>query len=351
MSKCDLKIVLNNPDRTCAAGERVEGAVEVDVRSDCECRHLTLHHEWRTSGKGGADSGGEQDLSLFSGTWTAGEHASYPFEFIAPRRPLTYHGKILSVDWYLRAHAELAHGTEVKSEEKFTLIPGKAHEEEYHASAPKPGDRLTVMKVEKMGAGFDLWGGILFFFLGLAACGWLVWKIFGKAMRPYYRGAWGDYVFLGFGAVFSGYAAYAGARMLLETLGTNLTSRKLGRIEVELHPRLIRPGETLTCKIHFRPLSSAELSLAAVRLRGQEYAYKKRTSYQHDVFDGRSVFASRRTLAAGEDVLLEGAIELPPDAPYTLKLGLNEVHWWAVVELKVGHWPNWSHDFDIHVRP
>lgn len=360
MSGCSLRISLDRANRTYAVGEKVQGVVEVDARGDCECRKLTLHREWRTHGKGDVYSGGEQEWVLFSGMWTGGEHASYRFEFIAPRGPLSYHGHVLSVAWYIRAHADLAHTIDHEVEEEFLLVPGEAPggvHTESAISSDRPGGQITFTSedAKKMGGrGYAGFSALLVVSLGV--CLWLLWRIFAKGMPPHWD--WRNVYLPGFFALFSAVLAVTSAALVLSGLKFRLAQKKLGAVRVELSPKQVRPGETVTCRIMFRPLSPVELKAARVRWWGVECATRSRagsdpstTLYTHTLFDSKTIIASRRDFMPGQDVSLEGKFQIPHDAPSTLKVTHNELYWWAEVIMNLKHCPDWSDTFEITVRP
>ncbi len=365
MSMCTLKIVLDHPHRTYASGEKARGVVEADVHSDCECRKLSLHREWRTHGKGNAYSGGKQEWELFSGTWTAGQNASYPFEFEVPRGPLTYRGHILSITWHLRAHADLAHALDQKVEEEFVLAAGQAHDEGSPGRPGRASDQISITAAEAKKKGPVVYAiAIPAFFITLGVSLWFASGLLQKTVLHHWLQAHFPHdafarVFLaGFGALFFGIIAVTCAGFILSTLGYELAMRKLGQVKVELSSKTVRPGGSINCKIHFRPRSQVELKKAVAQLRGVEWAHwtsggtsMKTRNYTHTLFDRATTIASRQTLVPGQDIVLEGTIQVPPDAPYTIQITDNELNWSLEVILSLHHWPGWSDVLDIAVRP
>ena len=113
-AKCDLSIELERPDRRYAPGDRITGLVRVSVDAQTKCDALTLTRQWRTHGKGNRASGPEDAISLFSGEWKPGTY-TYAFDVACPEGPPTYHGRILNVDWYLDARADVPWAIDAKT--------------------------------------------------------------------------------------------------------------------------------------------------------------------------------------------------------------------------------------------
>ena len=129
MAKCDLKVVVDRPDKKYKFGETVTGVVEVRVNKECRCRKLTLTREWRTHGRGNRVSGDKKDTILYEGTWSPGEEISYSFEIDLPNGPTTYHGHYLNVDWYIKARADIPWAIDPKAETEVLLDPGEDAQE------------------------------------------------------------------------------------------------------------------------------------------------------------------------------------------------------------------------------
>lgn len=350
MSTCELKILLPRSNRTYAIGERIEGGVEVEAKADCECRSLTLRREWRVEGKGDTAVGGQQQEVLFSGTWVAGQRTVYPFDFVAPPGPVTYHGKILKVAWRLGAHADVAGARDQKVEEEFLLVPGEAPgEADLGPGGQSAGLEMNSLEAKKKG-GVVLLISLPIFVITLGACAWLLWRIFGPGIPQ----DW-EQVML-FGAFIAAVLAVTSGGFALATLGHILARKKLGPVDVEFSARTVRPGDTITCRIRLQPQGQSELQEAQLRWWGVEWA---RRSYQdahtndftHIVFESDTTIAPGQTFRPGQPVMLEGRFQIPRDAPHSFAAPSNKVSWWVAVKLKLRHAPDWSDQFPIIVRP
>ena len=69
MSKCDLSIIIDEPDRLYDAGETISGRVLVDVSEPVKCDGLTLVQLWQTHGRGNTEGSEQAVETLFVGEW------------------------------------------------------------------------------------------------------------------------------------------------------------------------------------------------------------------------------------------------------------------------------------------
>jgi hypothetical protein len=123
VAACDLRIVLDKADRLFTSDDKISGSVEVRVNSDCAPKRFTMTWEWRTHGKGNPTKGRVREIEFPSRAWKRGEQFSHRFSLSAPRRPFTYHGEYLNVDWYLSAQVDLPWASDPKTEEEALVVP------------------------------------------------------------------------------------------------------------------------------------------------------------------------------------------------------------------------------------
>lgn len=121
MPDCYLLIHFGRADRTYKLGEKITGRIEIRADEDGTRRKLVLTPVWRTRGRGMEDSAQAEGQVLPAVTYRGRQSTWYPFEIPAPPGPLSYRGELLSVEWYLRAHADLRLAIDAESEEGFIL--------------------------------------------------------------------------------------------------------------------------------------------------------------------------------------------------------------------------------------
>ncbi|EDM77023.1 hypothetical protein PPSIR1_16020 [Plesiocystis pacifica SIR-1] len=122
--KCDIHIEFDRTVRRFAPGEPITGAVVVSVDAETQCKALPLTLGWSTHGKGNRNGKQVARYNLFSGTWSPGTYR-YPFNLPCPVSPLTYHGKLLNVDWYLTTSADVPWALDPKARQDLWVLPAQ----------------------------------------------------------------------------------------------------------------------------------------------------------------------------------------------------------------------------------
>ncbi len=157
MSKCKLSIRLEDQGRVHLPGDALRGELVVEVNGPCDCRALSLWVGWRTHGKGNRVEGRVEDLSLLLEELMRGVSHRHPFEFRLPAGPVTYHGKLLNVDWHVGARADIPWAIDPKAEADFVLGTGGGGE--YHFGPAYKAPAEIFLAFEKGG------GWVVFFYI------------------------------------------------------------------------------------------------------------------------------------------------------------------------------------------
>lgn len=116
----------------------VRGYVAVRADREVECRKLEASLRWRTRGKGQPVRGEVESLTLFEGTWQAGENRRYDFEMTLPAGPFTYDGHHLEVAWEVRAEADIPWALDPEAEEEIVLEPRPGDEPDWQTAVATP---------------------------------------------------------------------------------------------------------------------------------------------------------------------------------------------------------------------
>lgn len=337
MSKCDLQIELDEPDRTFRPGDTIKGAVRVSVDANCECDGLTLECQWETHGRGNTNSGDPTVQTLHKGPWYAGEAHRYPFELEAPAGPFTYHGHYLNVDWYLNARADIPWAIDPKANTEFLLEP-PAEPTPPSRAAPGAGGANA-----QMGMKIGLIMGCIFGTVGLVIGG------IGLALGM--GGDWDKWVLVPFGAVFG----LAGVLILYLAIRNSLAERKLGPVMFQVQPRQCGPGTTLTVDLECSPQASGEIQGITAQLRGYERCVRgsgtNKTTHTHELHSEQIELSGARSFAQGDELSLRGELTLPDDAPFSFESGSNDLIWDVSATIDIAGWPDWSSSQAVKVRP
>ncbi|RMG08496.1 MAG: hypothetical protein D6731_21840 [Planctomycetota bacterium] len=346
MAKCTLSIVLDPEREAYALGEVISGSVRVTVDSDCSCNALNLALRWETHGRGNRTHGPESVQTLFRGTWRAGEEHAYPFSFEIPPGPVTYHGHLLNVDYFLRATADIPWAIDPKAERDFLVVapPDGSLVLTGAESDPQHTHSLETWQDLQAGAGAAaVFAGVVLLCVGLGLLlvgGNLL--VSAEPVEWFYVAVGGLLSALGAGALYFG-------------LRNRLAERKLGPVAVELRPRRVPPGGVLQATIHFTPRTSLHLNRVRVRLRGTEVVVSgsgtNKTTHSHDLFSEVATLHEGGPVLAGEAQRLECQFALPPSAPLSFRAPGNSLRWNAVFHVDVAHWPDWSQQVPLLVLP
>ena len=291
MSRCDLEVVLEDPDRAYHPGETVSGEVHVSVNAKCDCRKLTVTRLWQTHGKGNRTEGDKEEVQLHAGTWMPGSKQAYPFSFLVPDGPLTYHGHHLNVDWYIKARADVPWAIDPKAETEFLLEPGEnrsgislgpKHDEE------NPGPEFAPEKIKQT---VGKVAGVIF----VACASIAVLAALGLAgIKPLgWAPGFGFGIFGLFGAIASGAMAFMGLRNMM-------AERVLGEVRARCEPAEVRAGDAVRCSLDFMPRKAVDLGNVTATLLGQEVVVSgsgtNRTTHRHKFHEEEILLAAGRSI-------------------------------------------------------
>jgi sporulation-control protein spo0M len=336
MSKCDLTLRLDRDDRVYRPGETVLGEVRVRVHAPCRCDMLVLSHFWRTHGKGNRDQGSPTMQNLFSGDWSVGEEQRYPFELTLPSGPVTYHGSLVNVDWYLEARAKIAWAVDPRLETEVILRPGTPEDYFFGPMYKPPAENLRQSDRGRR------WG--VFFGLVFAAAGVL---LFAKMQAD------GSPVM---GLVLGVTSILVGGLVFLGNLWRDIAQQKIGVPEVSLDRTALAPGDQVGAHVRFSPRSPLTLAGVSAELVCREEAESgtgtDRTTNRNDVHRiAVTLDQPGRAVEAGEVVSLEGTLRVPDPAPLTFAAKNNRILWTVEVTIRLAAWPDWKRRFPVTVGP
>lgn len=312
-------------------GQKVRGAVEVHLDAPARCEGLALIREWRAHGKGEPFSGSSGTWELFVGDWEAGEQR-VPFTVKLPKRgPVTYHGELLQVDWYLRAEAELAPGNlsaertiEVRLPEdvRDLELVNDRRPDNYAGAQLDLSCLATPLLTVALGLFYvayrlrvehPVWG-LLCAVLGLYLVGFVAFRAY---MREY-------------------------------------TEFRLGLL-VDL-PERGSPGGTLPVEVTLLPRGAVVLERVQAKLLGFEFmAWKEGSAFQaerHVVFEEEQVLCEDVTLQSREPLELYATFQLPQDAPFSFHAnGAKELVWQVDLAIDVAGRTDWADARVVVVGP
>jgi hypothetical protein len=280
---------------------------------------LTLTPEWRTHGKGNVAKGETATITLFSGRWEPGETKRYPFSIHVPVAPITYHGCILNVDWFLKARAHIPWAIDPKTEESFTIAPDLNKPERKPRTDLWPEERRPDQTMRD-----GVFTAALFFAV----------VIFGllKAL-----------VFI---VVFS---------LLMKHIREKIVQRRLGPVDISIDPSMVQSGDKeIDLRVSFEPHVAAELRAVTAKFVARERVISGNSdsdeTYTQLLHQETAVLDQGRRLIPGQRVTLRDRLKLPADAPPSFEAPSNHLEWLVTVHFDMP-WPDWKIARPITVLP
>lgn len=311
----------------------------VRVDAGVQCRRLSAVLNWRTHGKGNRDEGPGESLGLFDGDWNPGEY-HYPFRFMAPTMPATYHGHFVNVDHYVAARADIPWATDPKAETDLLIVGGDRADftTSKTGKAIAPADvhkatraipsvaigcgglvALVCLVIMAVAVGADVLAGgrvmeillallstfpaPLFFLVGLAAMGWGAFR--------------------------------------------KMRAAHLGEPEVSVEPLQPTVGGPVIVSIALNPRKDVVLEEAWFDLVCKETATSgsgtNQTHHRHELFRDRRRFeAGGTTIPAGQTTHRRDQLPIPAGSPVSFASEHNRLAWSVEAQVKVQGWPAWS---------
>jgi len=149
-------------------------------------------------------------------------------------------------------------------------------------------------------------------------------------------------------------AGWRGARAHLRSA---IAGSKLGAIDVELSPPLVRPGDRVTCTVRFQPRAAVDLIEGTAKLVATEHSIIRGTGDESDTDRQQVVCRAsvplgvEQTVSAGQTASLDATLTVPQEAPHSFWGGDNKLLWAVRAEVKLRGWPDWSQEIPLIVRP
>ena len=346
INRCDLTIEFDEPSRRYKTGEEVTGFVTVDVNKDCRCSGLQVDCQWRTHGRGNQSTGSTATDNIFEGEWTAGGVHRYPFSFVIPNGPCSYHGHVLNVDWYIIARANIPWSFDPWEEADFLVEPGwNTAYEPYLTGDPTCSSNASLEHRVQVAQSGQL-GTVIFGFIFL-----LVGVIAGLDI------AFDDDSSVG-GLIMALIFGSVGAASIFFGLRNRLATIKLGEIKVQIPQKRLRAGGIVEVLINIPPASRAHLNKITARLVATEVVISgvgtNKTTHTHTVYDDPPhTFEGSvdRELLEGESAHFSHRYRLPYDVPPSFHADENDLNWSIAFHVDIARWPDWMQYRPLEVLP
>jgi hypothetical protein len=336
LASCDLNIILDDDNNSYKIGGTIRGRVSVVLDKPCKCKAVVIQLAWQTRGSGSEDQHTVSQLSLFDGELLAGEH-QFEFEFKVENQPLSYHGKLINIDWQLKASADIPWALDLKAMKEIVIERDRAvvalssdHQRiNLDESEAKEGS-LAWFAVE-MRTGFEVFVYILvalFFILWLSE--YAIWAI-----------------------AISIVVLVVGALLAFLHFKPQIAQTKLGKVNVEIEEVVYRAGDKLTVDLSFSANKTIKINCITTRLVVLETAVKfglKNTpteQYQKVAAEQRQVL--QQTFTSDKAFRQSVELLLPDDAMHNFNYQYNKLAWSVELDIDIAGWPSWQKSLPIVV--
>ncbi|MCA9196553.1 MAG: hypothetical protein KDA87_03405 [Planctomycetales bacterium] len=321
MSKCDVRIVFDKPDRTYHGGETVSGKVLVSVNQNVNAKGIRLTYQWRTHGRGNRATGDKQVLMLSEASQlTTGDDLVLPFQFTADEFPFTYRGHYLNIDHYVKADVDVAWAFNPKSEQEIIVLPGKR-------PAVFPASRTEVRLKEKPTKS-NVGGAIGITIVGIVL---LVFSFVFIFLLPF--------VLLGFVIYF---------------IRKQMLAAKIREAKFTVPHLVVAPNEPWSFEFEFVPKSSFSVNEITMILIGQERVISgsgtDRTTHRHKIHESVIQLHPAGQVPA-KPFRIAKTIPFPETTAYSFEASDNYLEWEARIRIDIPMSPDWKETKKLQVIP
>ncbi|MEZ0297586.1 MAG: hypothetical protein ACAI35_14145 [Candidatus Methylacidiphilales bacterium] len=325
MASLVLRIEIQQQKRVYFPGETISGILHVEPASNVTCRKLTINMNWRTGGRGNTDEGAKpQTITLYTGDFKAGLVEQFPFVFTVPNGPLTYHGNLLYVNWYLKAQADIAWAIDPTAQAEFVI--GSPAE-------PVPldlGPNYKPPKPPSQKEDMPWWGyvicaiilGVLVYFFSWCCLIIAVPLIVFWAIPAYIK---------------------------------YLQVKKLGNRVLEIDPQQAYGGDPIAVTFRYQAKKQIKVEYISATITGEEKVESgsgsTRQTHRNPLFNEEQFLVRDIVTAPGVPASHRAEIYLPAKAAPTFVSPNNAVEWKVNLNIKITNYGIWTETYSITVWP
>lgn len=315
MAACRLRIELDDSNKVYQGGDTIKGTVFAIAEKEVSCSALTVASGWSTHGSGNVDRSELDSVTVFSGSWSAGQEYHYPFELRTASWPPTYYGTHLNVSHGLLAKAKLAWAIDPTAKLEYPVI-----------ATLSPDDLAPERKAP--GKSSLAWIGWLIFAVILVAVGWMLLFLVPVLL-----------IIAGMVWFFKSY----------------LPKSVTGEVDCSIENLRLKPGEVVRGKIAFTPKRKTQLNGVVLTVKADEICISGSGSnsrtHTHSLHLHTEQLLEAGSVLPGQ--LLEFPFEysLPMTAAPSLALNDNKLTWEVKLRIDIPRWPDWTKAFPLIVDP
>ncbi len=338
MSKNRLTIFFDREEPIYCPNEPVSGKVVVEAANNFSSQELWVVYGWRTHGWGNTDKGGEESFYILRTNvdFHNGDQREFPFEFMAPGDPATYHGHYVNIDWYLKATMLLPRA-QITSDEVDFLLVGRESRGMFWS-----GDTSLIRTNLSFREKHPSISSILYMLLsgGLIILVAFLLSGFTLGIHPAIWIAW------------IGFLIALAARKKIFNLAFKL---KINIEKVQVEPPIIHPGDVASCQIKFLTKIPVYLDHIAAVVRAEEGAVSgggtRTQSHSFTVYKEQYIKPYGEELMEGRMITYDCPLPIPANAPPTFGGRNNSIKWSVQLKIACKRWPSWERTLPITISP
>ena len=364
----ELEVIFDREDRTYRSGEIVSGKVVLKPFYDRTFTNIWVTCRWQTHGQGSRDNGRERKVILVEEKTflKAGECMEFSFYFEAPNGPVTYHGHLLNVDWYLTAHARGGFQNPIETQQIFLLQACDPNEAVILGNKEIPPEEFPVRSIQlppseesilvkKTYKPKNLLKWVIIIFSLIFSTYFCIWSGFKIPISINYKNLEQEWYLI---------PVFLASFFLFYLSIVGFSAQKLSRIrfidklepgEVWVKPVCVWRGGIVRCHLDFISkrdfyLRNISASISAWERVTAPYDGEKLTSTNNL---GEKVYTQDFNQDVSQGRRVRFACDLPvhPDAPATFFSNNNHLEWTVTMNVKIKGWPHWEKTLPITVLP
>lgn len=326
MSKCDIFIGLKRRDKTFQPGDEVTGTVDIQVNKDVKCNKVAIELCWQTHGSGNRQREILDTLEIQGSDWIAGSTYSFDFSFIAPPKPMTYHGHHLNVDHYIRVSVDIPWAIDPSTSQDFILLPGPTSQEDYKNTIKLEEEVVFKTPQKQMNK----------------VLGWILAPIIIVLLIALVFAFWWVFLLI---------VAFVGLRKQMHYLA----NKKLGGVQVQLSEKYLTPGSSTNLSLYFSPGGKVKINAVKYILKGEEICTSgsgtNSTTHRHRIHDETVILREEFEVMPGSYNEFSERISVPDVPAYSFNASDNELKWTLIVHIDIPRYPDWKKTFDLAMVP
>lgn len=352
MSNCDVRIDLDKHDGVYNVGDTLKCKVTVSVDEPVKCEDLKLDFFWRTHGRGNRVQGDKHSITLFQGELQPGEHV-YEYEYEVNTGPITYHGKLVNLDWNIEARVDIPWKLDPKDKRQFFVRPGAALDSDVCDTIEPDANPLIGMNTrhshvpispKKALANFIPMIASILGFIALISIG-----ITGHSLYAYFVAERLEIPQFIFGLTI---LCIVGS-IIFNLLQNQLAERKLGEVAFDVDKSTCKPGDKLGVHLNFKPPEQLQINTITAKLIGHERVVSgsgtNRKIFTHTFFTEELQIPVRGFVGAQEvfDELV--SFQVPTNAAPSMSVSDNSVNWRVDIRIDIPNCPDWVRSSYIRI--